>query len=524
MPSSPEISSPELLAPSSAGRHRQPPVLLTAATVAVLALLVLLAQLMLPSPAAHAVPPSSVSVTDTTGEVDPEILEGELAGVDFRREVTLVVLVLDVTDYGYTRSQDTALNDAVLAHARDSAPELLSAEGTHFAEGTVILALDPSNRFLGSYAGEDVKLAESGFESVQEAMRDDAGEGSWDEALMAGAEKYAGLLDRPWWRHPGAILPALAAVGAAVIWVISLLAMRRSSRRRVDEALPRYEDVLAMRLLTDSAARSLPDHSPYAQAALRDHETYLQELSTAEELHARLPAPSQRGWAWGLKAAQRSVAKDFHRTVTSLDAADDAIIATHDLLHRIGGWRESWEQELQPLRDSIDALDGSLFSGEDVSAREAAAAADVRELGGTIALELESLTADLVADRIDPDSALERLDTLTRELSAAVARLRDGRISHLAADDDEREVLHDAAEDVEDTGYRSVRGRRHQLEHGSAGSADLFWSLSPVLWYSSWHHDSDTALETHRNPPSSSGSSSGFSSGGFSGAGSSSRF
>ena len=43
-----------------------------------------------------------------------------------------------------------------------------------------------------------MKLSDSGFEAVQEAMREDARSGQWDAALQAGAEEYAELLDRPW--------------------------------------------------------------------------------------------------------------------------------------------------------------------------------------------------------------------------------------------------------------------------------------------------------------------------------------
>src|SRR5690625_5995789 len=120
--------------------------------IALLTLLLLLAALV-PAPSLAA-PASAVSVHGEAGAVDTAQLEPELAEVDFRTEVDLVVLVLDVTEHGHDASEDTALNDAALDHARASAPELLSADGSRFADGTVILALDPDNRFLGTYAGE----------------------------------------------------------------------------------------------------------------------------------------------------------------------------------------------------------------------------------------------------------------------------------------------------------------------------------------------------------------------------------
>lgn len=506
------------------------------ALLALILALVLALQVMPPQPA-HAAPPSSVTVTDTTGEVDPELLQARLKDIDFREDVQLAVVVLDVTEYDSDPAQDTALNDAVLAHARDTAPELLSEDGEHWAEGTVLLALDPTHRFLGTYGGEDVALDEGGFEAVQDAMRDDAADGRWADALEAGTQKYAGLLERPWWRHPAVMTVAAVVVGVVLVLGGGALAGRRTARRRADSALSRYEDVQQRRVQTDAAARSLPTTSPYAQSVLVAHQEFQQRLEKVEEMHDRLPAPQQRGWAWGLAGTERKLARSFEGTVRHLDESDDDIIATSDLLRRSGSWRTAWERELRPLRDSLSALEGALageLAGEEdtedeggVSEQEAAAAAEVRELGGDIAVELDSLTDQLETDRIDPDSALERLDTLTRELSAAVTRLRSGRISRMASDDEERELLEGAAADAEERGYRSVRGRRHALEHEATDSADVFWTLSPLLWYSDWSTQSATALETHRNPSAaSSGSTTGYSAaaGGFSGAGSSSRF
>lgn len=476
---------------------------------------------------ASAVPPSTVSVHDSTGAVDAAQLEQELARVDFRTEVELVVLVLDVTEHGADPVQDTALNDSVVDHARTTAPELLSDDGQHFADGTVILALDPENRFLGTYAGEDVTLDDGGFTAVQEAMTEDAQDEDWQAALQAGAEEYADLLLRPWWQHPGALIIGLLAAVSALITALSLFGLRRAARRRMDETLPRLEDVMAKRTLTDAAARTLPASSPYGQAVLADHEEYGRELAEAERLHAELPAPGRRRWGWGLSSRQRELAREFARTVGSLDDADDEIIAASDLLHRIGDWRQAWQRELEPLRDSVARLPEVLAEQEEMSDPEQRAAAELEELGGDVEREMDDLTARLEADRIDPDSALEHLDTLTRELSAAARGLQLQHIDRIAEDEDEAEVLREAADEVEDGGYRSVRARRHRWESvraGSTGSED-FWNLSPVLWYSLWHSTSGSALETHRNPASSgTGSTAGFSSAGFSGAGSSSRF
>jgi len=516
MPALPVPTSP---CPALPVRDRRP------ATAALAAVILLVLTVVAPLGAtARAVPPGAVSIHDATGTVDQDLLAEELTRVDFRTEVDLAVLVLDVTDHGYSASQDTALNDSVLDHARTSEPSLLSADGQHFAEGTVILALDPDHRFLGTYAGEDVKLDDGGFTAVQDAMREDAQDAQWEDAVVAGAEKYAGLLDRPWWQHPATIaVVAVGAVGAGST-VLVLLSRRAAARREMDEYLPAYRDVLAQRALTDASARTLPESSLYARAAAQDYAEYGAEIAEAERLHERLPDPAQRSWGWGLRRGQRELAADFSRVVRSLDDTDDALIAAADLLHRIGGWREAWERELAPLRDSLARMDEVLADDEQQTTSEQQAASELADLGRDIDTEMAELTVRLEEDRITPDSALERLDTLTRELSAAVTRLQEARIARLAEDESEAEVLREVSHGPVDGTYRSLRARRHRWD-SAARPEDAFWSLSPVLWYSGWQHTSASALEEHRNPPAASGgSTSGFSAGGFSGAGSSSRF
>ena len=125
------------------------------------------------------------------------------------------------------------------------------------------------------------------------------------------------------------------------------------------------------------------------------------------------------------------------------------------------------------------------------------------DLGEHTEQEMTALTARLQADEIDPDSALEELDTLTRELSAAVAALTRARIDAQAEDDEERALLQEEAEG-RGRRYRSLRALRAELEGrdgrspvAGEGSED-FWRLSPVAWYSSWHDSSGQALSEHR--------------------------
>ena len=512
--------------PARSGRRRRPG--------ALLALLAVLLLAMWPVPA-QADPPRSVTLTDTQAVLRTGALTEQLEATDFRRPVDLVVLVLDVTDHDLSPSSDVALNDAVLLHARERQPELLSAAGDHFADGTVILALDPTARLLGTYAGEDVKLSDGQFSTVQDAMRDDAREQEWEAALIAGAERYAQLLDRPWWLSPAGMITigvTALVLGAAGIGVLE---GRSRARQRVDLALPRYRDILASRAGTDAAARTLPMDSPYAPAVLEQHERFTAQVDELAELHEQLPAAEERGWSWGLAKNDQNLSLQFSRLVTKADDLDDRILRTNDLLHRIGDWREAWEAEVAPLRDSLDALDKVLDpqdgTGIDTAPSEAEqeVGAELVDLSERARAEIGTTTSQLEEDRITPDDALGRLDTLTAELSATVARLRDARITTVSEDEEEAEMMREAAAEPSDSRHHSIRELRHRREHGTADPAQTFWNLSPLLWYTQWHHTAGALVHEHRNPSvsSSTTSTSGFSpgvSGGFSGAGSSSRF
>lgn len=129
-------------------------------------------------------------------------------------------------------------------------------------------------------------------------------------------------------------MAAAVAALVALVTVVSILVGRRTARHRVDELLPRHEDVMAKRRLTDTAARNLPEHSPYTPPALSDHERYRAELTQAEELHEQLPLPRDRGWGWGLRGSQRRLARDCQATVAELDELteqlSDAVVELRD--------------------------------------------------------------------------------------------------------------------------------------------------------------------------------------------------
>lgn len=484
-----------------------------------LALLALLAPLAA-APAAHATP-RAVEVLDEAGVLsDPQGLEDRITEISFREEVQLEVLTLDSATQDVDTSDDRVLNDAVLAYARAEHPEWI--DGDTWADGVVIVALDPVQRKLGTYAGEDVELSDGGFEDVQDAMRDDAADGAWEDALEAGAQEYADLLGRPWWQSPGGILGAAVALVLGAIGAISSLWRGAGARHRLAEARGRHEDVRARRRETEDAAARIPRDSVYGAAVLADVEGHRRTADEAERLAGKLP--DRPGPLWGISPTTSRLGKDYEEAVGTADAADDTIIAAAHLMGRSGDHRAAWQEERRPLDESLAAVEETILDSEVEEKGPSAAADALRATAREIARELEQVSRDYLEGARTPDECLERLDELTTRLATASARLREEVIGARAEDPDEIELMREAEPEkgFVSKSPTSVRGRRQAR---NPGAYEPGYALSPVLWTSGWYGGATSALDTHRHPPaSSSGSTGGYSGGGFSGAGSSSSF
>jgi predicted DNA-binding protein len=474
------------------------------------------------APAAHAAPPVAVEIDDEQGIIeDPDALAAQLAETSFRdgaAYVELRVLTLDIGAQGADPDADTGLNDAVRNFATAEHPDWI--DGEKWADHLVILAIDPENRKVGTYAGEDVKLSDSGFEDVQDAMKDDAEDGDWARSFVAGAEEYADLLARPWWQGPGAIIGAFLALIALGAGIATALGRGVRARRRVRTARERHEDVRAKRRETDQAAARIPRDSVYGASILADVEDYRRAACEAEGLAARLP--ERPGPLWGVAGGAAGLAKEYEQSVRTADDADDTIIGAARLLGRTGDVAGAWQLERQPLDESLAAVEDTIAQAGLGDEAPGGAADALRHAAREVAGELEDVSRDYLQGARTPDECLERLDELTDRLSLASTNVREEVIGASAHDEEEAELMRDALPEGFTRDFpTSVRGRRfarHPEDYVSG------YSLSPVLWTGAWYGGATSALDTHRNPPATSGSTGGYSGGGFSGAGSSSSF
>lgn len=487
--------------------------------LAMLALVAAAVPMLAAAPAARAEAPRQILIDDTTGSLHATELTERLQQIDFRRQVTLAVVTLDVTEEGQDpASNDLALNDALLAHVRREHPDWLTPGGSSWRDGLVILAVDPRNRFVGTYGGKDAALSDSEYSSVQDAMRDAAQNRDWDSTMADGAQAYADYLGRPWWQSPMAIIAALGAMAALVVGAVGAVMHGRSVRARLAHALERYDDVMLHYAETELAARTIPADSMYGGPVLRDYEDFRTTAARATSLREQIPP--HRSWLWGISPAQAELTASFERVTGTIDAADDEIVRTNDLLNRSNAWRDAWEVEVGPLHEALDEVDTAVRAQPSLADSPTARA--LRESAHRISRDLERLTADFTAGEVAPDAALQRLDQMTDELSRSASAHRDAIIAVTARDAQERELMRRTSAD----GYREERGSiraRRRYYHPDAYSPG--YALNPVLWMALWDRASTSSIQTHRSPPSTQ-SHSGYTGGGggFSGSGSSSRF
>lgn len=496
----------------------------SALALALVLALALLTGLLTGAPAARAEAPRSITIEDTTGDLNAAPLTERLQKVDFRESVDLVALTIDVTEMGYSAGSDFALNDAVLAYAREKHPEWLSDGGAYWRNGIVIIAIDSDNRFIGSYAGEDVKLTDEQYIDIQEDMRDPARQGDWNGAIVEGATTYASLLGRPFYLDPKAILTALVAFGLAGLAFLTTLWRGSSVAGRARRAITRYDDVMLKFTETELAAKTIPPESRYGEPVLRDYSEFSQRAAEATRLRQELPG--HLGVLWGLKPGNADRARTFDAAVSRIDDLDDQIIATNDLMNRGSRWRDAWEREMQPIRDSLAQVDQAVM--QEPSLADAPTAGALRSVASKVEEGLATTTRALEEQTMSPDDALAELDLMTAALGRAATAHRDAVIAATARSEREAEVMRDAGQGyAERDRYDTIRGRRWSRY---PSSYDPFWNLSPILWLNTWQHSAHDDLDTYRNPPqtssSSSGGFSGYSGGGggFSGSGSSGRF
>lgn len=476
------------------------------------------------APAAHAVPAAQVELVDTAGVIDPAALRRGLADVEFREPTRVVVYTERGADLS-ALSDDAAsqeFNGRVLAHARRTHPEWISADGQKWADGLMVFALDPANRMMGVYYGEDRKLSTEQQADVREEAAEAARDARWTDAAVDAVDGSADRIGRPWYQDPGLVFGlgggtlVTAGVGAGIWGAVALSKRARRKRALADlEAARAHLTSVTLDMdATEVNASLVPADDPHGARLLERFRGFRERaLAATAELQRLEEAPEEEQRSKEFEKQAAALRSD----VADLDGLDDAIGAASKLLNRHPGWQDAWDLQTAPLREDLRGIEGLRST---LPSDDPAVTAGLDSLEGFRAeaeRRLEELGAGLSEERLTPSAALDALEGLRRGLTSRVDRLAEAVVAGAGRNREEREMMR---RDI-DAGRRAGRTTRGSLLDAQAG-AGVYWSVGSFRsGYSAGH----SSIESSRtSSSSSSGTGYGSSGGSFSGSGSSGRF
>lgn len=466
-----------------------------------------------PAPAAETV--GAPVIEDTAGVLYLPQLERELAQIEFYAPTQVAV-------YTYRGEYSDNLNERVLAYARAEHPEWISPDGQKWADGLFLIALDPEGRQVGTYFGEDRSVSPEQQTSIQEATKDDFRRAVWTDGIVAGVERAAQLIERPWYASPGFIGTVSVLGIGGVGTTATVLGVRAHRRSKFAEQLERGSGHLTRVTMdlesTELSARTLPSSSSYAQRLeQRFHDftaRYRAAVAEQQRLASLGPKERSRGDAPPAAAAWADEVED-------MDFVDDAIVHLAALLTQSPTWERAWDAQVEPLRADLARL-------SDVTEWEGAAELDTTRALAALApvatAEIERLGAGLRDGSTTPEAALDGLAALRQQLSDALQQHAEASLAAYAKSEEERDLMREKLEE---------QRRREQRPSGSIlDTINPPGSYAGPIIFSMGYRSGTEAVEHSRAAAAASSSSSfgggstgyGSSGGSFSGSGSSSRF
>lgn len=460
-------------------------------------------------------PVTEIQLEDTAGIIHPPTLGAGLEDILFYEPTTVAVF----THRGGPEAleDDRALNDAVLAYAREHRPDWLSADEQKFADGLYIYAIDPEGRLVGTYFGEDRLISEDRQFDVQEATKDELRAGQWTAAAVTGVEAAAERMNAPPLRRAegilAAVFAALATAGATVPWLLVGLNRVRKSRTVRAEGDEAMANVVRDQEVTELHARLIPEDSRYGGLMLQRYDDYLKGYRELTELGNQARGLRERDWVRKESLATLTAYRD---KAAEMDHLDDVIADTAALLNRDRLWREAWARQADPLREELEAVRPMLDAELTDELKALVEVATLRSFTSRALVELDRMRGRLEEGSVTPDDALDHLRTTQDELTTHLDALAGAVARRYSDDEDEQELM-------EESLRSNSRTRPHQPTILS--TTDPLWTWFTINSFRTGYTSGVADVETSRAPASSGGSTSGFSSGGsFSGGGSSSRF
>lgn len=458
---------------------------------------------------------TGLQVEDTAQVLHAPDLQAAVEDLSFYEPTRVAVF----THHGgaEARTDDHALNDATLGHARTTRTDWLSDDEQKWADDLFILSVDPEGRLVGTYFGENRAVHEGAQSDIQEATKDDFRRGQWTAGSIAGVEAAAGLMNRPAVRSGAGIAigsaASVATVGASGAYLYAGLRRRdksRAARAAGDTALANvvrdYED-------TQLHAHLIPEQSRYGGAMLGRYEEYTRSFRELTELGNQARAIPERDYD---RAAALETLTRYHHVGQELDALDDVIADTAALLNLDRVWPEAWDRQVASLRADLSGVDTLLSTTLDEKVRGVGEAQPLREFASRSLSELDQLRQSLEAGTTTPDDALDDVRDLRDALSGHLDSLAGAVARAYGTNGGERRMM-----------QKAMGRERVRREPTILSTSDHLWTWVTINSFTTGYRTGSDQVQSSRQQASSGGSTSGYSpssGGSFSGAGSSSRF
>lgn len=459
-------------------------------------------------------PATEVQLEDTAGVIhEPDLLDG-VDGIRFNEPTTVAVYTVLGGEDALT--DDYALNDAVLQHARTERPDWLSENRQVWADDLFIIGLDPEGRLVGTYFGENRKLDREIQEEIQEATKEEYRDGQWTAGTISGIESAAGLMNRSFLQGPLATVVlfglAFSVIGGAWAWFGTGYSRARKAREARAAGDRSMANVVRDYDETEIHARLIPAESRYGGAVLAEFGRFTTGFRELTELGNRARSIPERRYT--SPSALATLAAYQHRA-ESLDALDDVIADTATLLNLDSTWPQAWDRQTEPLREDLARVEPLLSRTLQPAARGTEQGQALREFTSQALADLQRMRGEIETRALDPDDALDLLRGIRDELSRHLDRLSVAVARHLKSRG--RAAMSGA--------MRRERGSvttPHTIIDVSSPPQGWFTVASFQTGYTQGHQEAQRA-----ESQSSSGSTAGYtpsSGGSFSGSGSSSRF
>jgi hypothetical protein len=464
------------------------------------------------APGAQAAGATDIVVEDTAGTLDLDTLLPAIEEIDFNEPTKVAI---------YTRNGEFSdnLNEEVLRFARENHPEWLSPDKQKWADSLFLFALDPVGRQVGTYFGEDRKVSPGQRDDIQAATKDLFSEAQWTEGTVAGIERAAQVMNRPWYKSPRLYAWSGVILVVGGISAGSTLFVRRTYRKRSGKALgagnASYANVSMDLEVTELNAKTIGSDSRYGSLVLEKYRGFSSAYNQLAE---------QSNKANGLETkshVRKQTAlflEKYAANASELDRMDDVIADTNMLLNMGSGWAGAWARQLAPLREDLAEID-DLLSDKD-AAPEAPSALALRRFKSMTAAETEKWAAGLQTGSLGPEDALDKIAAARQELTGLLKDHSEAVIAKYAKTTKEAKLMREAMRTPKASDTR--RSSSHSIL-GTVYPSNRFWS---VVGFTSGFRSGQSSVQDSRSASSSSGGSTGYGSSGgsFSGSGSSSRF